>query len=216
MGKKQKFYVVWKGREPGIYRTWTDCQTQIDGFTDAQFRSFATLSEAEAAYAGTPEEAADAAAANKSPSKSTKKAKASPDSADIIWESISVDAACAGNPGVLEYQGVDTATGEPLFHQGPFEEGTVNIGEFLAIVHGLALLKGEGSDRPIYSDSRTAMTWLRRGAANTKLEKNARNRKLFELLARAERWLANNTYSNEVLKWQTKDWGEIPADFGRK
>lgn len=41
----------------------------------------------------------------------------------------------------MEYRGVDTKTRKQIFIQGPFEEGTNNIGEFLAIVHGLALLK---------------------------------------------------------------------------
>jgi len=59
----------------------------------------------------------------------------------FIIPSISVDAACAGNPGILEYQGVNTATKEVLFKRGPFPVGTVNLGEFLAIVHGLSYLK---------------------------------------------------------------------------
>ena len=59
----------------------------------------------------------------------------------IIKESIAVDAACSGNPGNMEYRGVYTKTKEQIFHQGPFPQGTNNIGEFLALVHGLAFFK---------------------------------------------------------------------------
>ena len=102
------------------------------------------------------------------------------------------------------------------FHKGPYPNATVNIGEFLALVHGLALLKQQNSDIPIYSDSRTAMSWVRRKKANTKLARTAKNKDVFDLIERAEYWLRNNTWKNPILKWETKAWGEIPADFGRK
>ncbi|HBB48571.1 MAG TPA: ribonuclease H [Flavobacteriaceae bacterium] len=130
--------------------------------------------------------------------------------------SIAVDAASSGNPGRMEYQGVDTQTGKLLFHQGPFAQGTNNVGEFLALVHGLAYLKKEGSDRAIYSDSRIAIGWVRKKKCGTKLAPHSSNKILFELIVRAETWLRSNTYSTSILKWETKVWGEIPADFGRK
>ena len=130
--------------------------------------------------------------------------------------SIAVDAASSGNPGKMEYQGVDTRSRKCLFRQGPFPEGTNNIGEFLAIVHGLAFLKERGSDRVLYSDSRTAISWVRKKRCNTKLEPNARNRELFDLIRRAENWLEKNSYQTPIVKWETQAWGEIPADFGRK
>ena len=116
----------------------------------------------------------------------------------------------------MEYRGVDTQTGKLLFHKGPYERGTNNIGEFLALVHGLAHLKKEGSDRIIYSDSRIAMGWVRKKKCGTKLAPHSSNKILFELIARAESWLKDNTYKTPVVKWETKAWGEIPADFGRK
>ena len=132
------------------------------------------------------------------------------------YNSISVDAASSGNPGKMEYRGVDTKSKKQLFIQGPFEEGTNNIGEFLAIVHGLAFLKKIDSDKIIYTDSRTAISWVKKKNCNTKLEPNEKNRALFELIDRALIWLKNNTYKTPVVKWETKAWGEIPADFGRK
>ena len=128
-----------------------------------------------------------------------------------------MDAACSGNPGDMEYRGVFTDTGEEIFRQGPFKKGTNNIGEFLAIVHALALLKKMGDEqRIIYTDSRTALAWIRNKKVKTVLKKDRSNAIIFELIARAIKWLENNTYKNQIIKWNTKEWGEIPADFGRK
>ena len=99
---------------------------------------------------------------------------------------------------------------------GPFPNGTNNIGEFLALVHGLAFLKDKKSDLPVYTDSKIAMSWIRQKKCKTKLNKNSKNEKLFELIKRAEVWLTKNNFNNPILKWETKSWGEIPADFGRK
>jgi ribonuclease HI len=127
-----------------------------------------------------------------------------------------VDAACAGNPGILEYRGVDTKSGAELFRMGPYPEGTVNLGEFLGIVHALAYLKQRESDWPVYSDSRTAIAWVRNRRIRTTLQPSEKNKKLFALVGRAVKWLENNSWNNRVLKWETQYWGEIPADFGRK
>ena len=135
---------------------------------------------------------------------------------NIVWDSLSVDAACSGNPGNMEYRGVDTATGFEFFRMGPFRQGTNNVGEFLALVHGLADLKRKGKNTPIYSDSKIAMGWIKKKKSATKLKRVPANAKLFELIQRAELWLKNNTFENKIMKWQTKEWGEIPADFGRK
>jgi ribonuclease HI len=136
--------------------------------------------------------------------------------AGIIPESLSVDAACSGNPGIMEYRGVETGTGREIFHVGPFNPATNNIGEFLALVHGLALLKQQNLELPIYSDSTTALAWVRKKKCNSKLERTNTNQEVFDLIQRAEKWLRLNDYKNPVLKWETERWGEIPADFGRK
>lgn len=211
MGKKKKFYVVWKGKKPGIYETWEDCKAAISGVKGAEYKSFATFELAKKAYNG-----------NYADFKGKKKGDAELSPAELLkigqpnYHSISVDAASSGNPGAMEYQGVDTKTKKKLFKQGPFEQGTNNIGEFLAIVHGLAFLKERNSDRIIYTDSRTAMSWVRKKKCNTKLAENQKNKILFDLIQRAENWLKNNQYKTPIVKWETKAWGEIPADFGRK
>ncbi|WP_242032734.1 RNase H family protein [Oscillatoria sp. FACHB-1406] len=127
-----------------------------------------------------------------------------------------MDASCLGNPGDVEYRGVDTQTGEEIFHQSPLPYGTNNLGEFLAIARGLAYLKERGLDWPIYSDSRTAMLWVKNRQVRTTLTRSAKNQEIFELIDRALDWLENNEYRNRILKWDTTNWGEIPADFGRK
>lgn len=127
-----------------------------------------------------------------------------------------VDAACSGNPGPMEYQAIDLATGHQVFHFGPLH-GTNNIGEFLAIVHALALCWQQGQhQRTIYSDSYNAILWVKKRKCKTTLEHTPQTEKLFEIIERAERWLQTHDYHNPIVKWETAQWGEIPADFGRK
>lgn len=209
--KKQKYYVVWQGNEPGIYNSWAECQLQIKGYPNAKYKSFGSKAAAEEAYGGN---AFDYFAKNKKPAKAfiSEEARAA-----IVWDSWAVDAACSGNPGDMEYRGVDTQTGNELFRVGPLKMGTNNVGEFLAIVHALALLQREGKgEHPIYTDSKIAMAWVRRREVKTKLVRSRHNAPLFDLISRGLKWLKQNTYKNPIMKWETKSWGEIPADFGRK
>ena len=210
MAKKQKFYVVWQGRQQGVFTDWKECEEQIKGFPEAKFKSFDTLPEAEEALRGrywdfvTPK-----TGIKKLPEPPARIGKP-------VADSIAVDAAWNTATGVVEYQGMHYKTGQMIFHQGPFQDGTNNIGEFLAIVHALAYLHKHDSKLPIYSDSKTAIAWVKRKHANTKLVLTPANKPLFELLQRAEEWLVKNTYITQILKWETEYWGENPADFGRK
>lgn len=208
---KQKYYVVWKGNNPGIYDSWDECKKQIDGFTDAVYKSFKDKTLAEKAFTEGSDNYIGMDERILNFSEEQRMLVGEP-----IPNSFSVDAACSGNPGVLEYRGVYTSTAREIFRQGPFPEGTVNIGEFLALVHGLAYLKQKNKNIPVYSDSRTAISWVKNKKVKTKLELNKKNKKLFDLIDRALKWLLSNTYENQILKWETKYWGEIPADFGRK
>ena len=213
MAKKQKYYVVWKGKSPGIYTSWEACQEQIKGVKGAIFKAFATRKEAEEALDKNPKSyiRKQRKSSKGKLSEEDKQRLGKPD-----YHSIAVDAAVSGNPGQMEYQGVDTRSGKVLFKQGPFAYGTNNIGEFLAIVHGLAFLKERKSDRILYSDSRTAISWVGKKKCNTQLKPTRENAKLFELIQRAESWLKRHDYKTPIAKWETQAWGEIPADFGRK
>lgn len=100
-----------------------------------------------------------------------------------------VDAACSGNPGPMEYQAIDLTTGARVFHFGP-THGTNNIGEFLAIVHALALMEQKGiKDKVIYSDSYNAILWVNKKKCKTKMERNAQTAQLYNIIERAENWL---------------------------
>lgn len=209
---KKKFYVVWKGRKTGIYSSWSVCKKQIDSFENAQYKSFVDLDEAEIALSKKYEDYKG---------KSTKKPRLSSSEKAKYGipnlESISVDAACSGNPGKMEYRGVLTHNKQEIFKKGPYKKGTNNIGEFLALVHGIALLKTKKKENiPIYSDSRIAISWVKQKRCKTNITFDATNKDLLELIKRAENWLKENTFKNPILKWETKVWGEIPADFGRK
>jgi ribonuclease HI len=205
-----KFYVVWKGVKPGIYETWKECQAQIRGFEGALYKAFPNKAQAEQAYKGNAwiHIGKNSKAKKPSPFLTTDK--------ETILESWSVDAACSGNPGIMEYQCVHTGTGRKIFHGGPYPNATNNIGEFLAIVHALALLQKANSDLPVYSDSQVAMGWVKAKKAKTTLNFDETNQKVFDLIDRAEQWLKTNSYTTKILRWDTEKWGEIPADFGRK
>lgn len=216
MGKKQsaKFYVVWEGRQPGVYASWSDCEQQVKGFAGAKFKSFPTRAEAEGAYSESHRQHIGSGGARSS--QPVRRTMDELERMGVILDSVSVDAACSGNPGVLEYQGVETASQELLFDAGPFDDGTVNMGEFLAIVQALALLKLDGRDCCIYSDSVTALAWVRNKRAKTTMPRTKANEPIFQMIEWAEAWLRDNEYPNRILKWQTERWGEIPADYGRK
>ena len=210
--KKKKYYTVWKGHKTGVFETWNDCKAQITNFEGAQYKSFESFDAAKEASKGNYYDYVG----KKTGFKSELSLEQLKKIGQPNYNSISVDAASSGNPGIMEYRGVDTKTKKQLFIQGPFAEGTNNIGEFLAIVHGLALLKKHNSDKIIYTDSKTAISWVKKKTCNTKLNRNPKNENLFELVDRALNWLKTNTYHTTIVKWETKAWGEIPADFGRK
>lgn len=211
---KRKYYVVWQGLSPGIYDSWEECQAQVEGFAGARYKSFPDIESATAAFRGSYEDQASLliALAARTP-QSTNIAEFP----EIRTEAWAVDGACSGAAGPMEYQCVDVGTGQRIFHVGPLEGGTNNIAEYLALIHALALLDQRGDyTRPIYSDSRTALAWLRNRHSKTTLSPAPDNAKVFELLARADRWIATHRILNPVLKWKTDEWGEIPADFHRK
>lgn len=205
---KNKYYVVWSGRKPGIYDNWDICKKEIIGCKGAQYKGFPDLKSAEDALKMGYEAFRKASPIEK---KQVSNCTEKP-----IGQAFAVDAACSGNPGKMEYRGVFVETGTEIFKSPVFENGTNNIGEFLAIVHGLSYQKKYGLHYPIYSDSVNAQLWIKQKKCKTKLQPNEKNAPLFNLIQRAEYWLANNTIDVPIIKWKTEVWGEIPADFGRK
>ena len=210
MAKAQKYYVVWKGRKPGIYLSWDDCKAQVDGFADAKYKAFESKPQAEAAFKESHTKHVAAA-----PAGGAKPARKSP-TGNYLRDSYCVDAACSGNPGNLEFQCRHTSTGEEVFKRGPYPDGTNNIGEFLAIVHALMWLQEQHNATSVYSDSKVAIGWVHVGKCRTTVDHTPDNAILFKMIDQAEKWLRGNKYENKLLKWETEEWGEIPADYGRK
>ncbi len=214
MAQKGKYYVVWEGYAPGIYETWEECKAQVEGFPNARYRAYPDLDSATIGFRGNPE---DEMRLYKAMAQHTAKVVNYEAFPEIRLDAIAVDAACSRNPGPVEYQGVMVGTGQTVFKVGPLAGGSNNIGEYLAIIHAAALLKKQGDlNTPIYTDSRTALSWLRAGHSRTSIKANADNTRIIEVLRRADVWLSQNQILNPIIKWQTEEWGEIPADFGRK
>lgn len=208
---KKKYYVVWDGRETGVFDSWESCNEQVAGYPGAVYKSF--VSE-ELAYEAYYQDSKDHVGNSK------KKPQLTADQikkyGEPIQESISVDGASSSRGGMSEYRGVFTHNAEEIFRAGPFPDGTNNLMEFLALVHALSYCKQKRILLPIYSDSRTAILWVRNKEIKTKQARTDKNVKLFDLIDRALNWLNKNNYSNQIYKWETKAWGEIPADFNRK
>lgn len=214
MSEKRKFYVVWDGRAPGIYDSWDDCQDQVQGFPGAKYKSYDSLEAATVAFRGDPREQLAFARELGRHISAKVDYTVFP---DIRLDAVAVDGACAKNPGPMEYRCVRVADGVEIFHLGPLDGGTNNIGEYLALIHIAALLAARGdTTTPIYTDSKTALSWVRRRHSNSKLTPTPENEPVRAILARADAWIAEHDIPNPILKWQTELWGEIPADFGRK
>jgi ribonuclease HI len=220
VAKERKYYVVWVGNHPGIYDNWPAAQAQIAGYPAARYKSFVNFEEAKIAF-GRPWQ--DFVSKKEGSEGGKRQAKGEPKILteeflkEIVADSIAVDAACSGNPGKMEYRGVYTLAPEiEVFRSQVFPVGTNNIGEFLALVHALALFHETKPELTIYSDSKLAQGWVKKKKAATKLPLNQKTEYLHSLIARAENWLKTHKYKNKILKWETKRWGEIPADFGRK
>ena len=198
----KKRYVVWKGVEKGIFTSRDEVKSLVVGFPDAKYKSFPS-----------PEQAQEARIQGREvyyqPAKKWNE-KALP----FEKKSIAVDAACSSATGVMEYQGIDLVSWVKIFSFS-HPEGTSNIGEFLALVHGLVYLKENKSDYALYSDSRVALKWVREKRCNTSYSLDPQSA-LFALIKRAEFWLEKQTYHTQILKRNTEEWWEIPADFGRK
>lgn len=131
-------------------------------------------------------------------------------------QEFSVDAACSCNPGPVEYRMINNHTKEILFHK-QLPDGTNNIGEFLALVEGITYCQERNLNEIIlYSDSVTAMAWVRKKFANSKYKIEGKDNNIIQLLSEAENWLNDNEINIVIKKWDTRNLGEIPADFGRK
>ena len=206
---KQKWYVVLKGRKPGVYISWDKAKEQIFEFTGAVYKSFEDQKVAEEAWA--KKRFPNSESSYSAPKSLTKGKKLAPPQGDYIV----VDASSIGVPGPTEYQGFLMPEKRLLFskHIGL---ATNNLGEFLGIVHALAYLYQNESTLPVYSDSITALSWVAKRKVKSELERNAQTEAAWSLVDRALIWLNTHQFTNRIWKWETQHWGENPADYGRK
>lgn len=218
MVKQKKYYVVWEGYKTGVLESWEACKRSTSGYKGAKYKAYTSREEAEEAFM-----LPYAVALLPSDPPQTNSSKVCGTSRESLAQEkpsvgIAVDGACRSNPGPAEYQGVRLSDGVVLFAIPPFP-ATNNVVEFLAIVHAMALcVQEQKRDIPIYSDSRNAIGWVMQGKCKTHLPKTATYKRAYELIERAEKWLAEHPYSCRppLRKWETKQWGENPADYGRK
>lgn len=200
----QKRYVVWEGVKTWIFTDRNEVQPLVSGFKRAKYKAFSSLQEAEQALQS-----------GWDPYYQVEK-KWNEKSLPFVKESIAVDAACSSATGIMEYQGIDLVSEQIIFKVSQ-PIGTNNIWEFLAIVHGISWLQKQGKiDYVLYSDSKIAIDRVKNWKCRTNLAPNDGNIQLFELIKRAEEWLVTNYYRPTILKRNTREWWEIPADFGRK
>ncbi|GHW02977.1 ribonuclease H [candidate division SR1 bacterium] len=202
-----KRYVIRKGKENGIFTSRDAVKPLVSGFVDAKFKSFSSEKDALEAFNSSREQYYGQGTGS-----IWKKYLNNP-SIDVPFDTsfIAVDAACSGNPGKLEYRGVEVRSGKELFHY-QFEMGTNNIGEFLAIVEGMKIKGCKG----IYSDSKIAMSWINEGKCKSLLRAEQPFLSIWKTVDEAEERLKNQISLPIVVKRKTNEWGEIPADFGRK
>jgi len=144
--------------------------------------------------------------------------------------SLCVDASCVGNPGVMEYRIFDISQNKIIRESEKFKEWTNNLGEFLALVEAIKMLQwgnpaiaGQvvtllqwNNYSCIYSDSQTAIAWVKSKKIKTTLKYSTNTKKLLEKIEEAKVWLKTHEINIPIIKWETEIWGEIPADYGRK
>ena len=203
-----KFYVVRKWKKTWIFDSRDKCKESLNWFSDAKYKSFENEEDAKIALKEWWEKYYEI-------KKVSQKVEVKHEDIPFFTESIAVDAACSGNPGEMEYRWIDLQTWDEIFHE-KFQIGTNNIWEFLAIVHGLKYLWDD--NRVIYSDSRIAISRVNQWKCKTKINTDERADfdKVFKAIEWAEKWLKENWIKHKILKRNTENWWEIPADFGRK
>jgi len=173
----KKFYVVWQGRETGIFTDWNTCKKHIDKFAGARYKSFPTLAEAEAAFGNNSRAVKSTDASAGSPVKKraavqTVKTYGSDEIAAMnIDTKIFTDGGCEPNPG-------KAGSGVAVYRDGVVAElwyglfnpkGTNNTAELNALHQALIMAKneiGKGKSVAIFCDSKYAIQCITQWAVN--------------------------------------------------
>lgn len=211
---KNKFYVVWKGRETGVFTDWTEVSKLIKGFRNAEYKGFANKESAELEFQlGSPSGRSkiNEVKVSEKPEGASSKTKA-PD-----YECLTVDGSYLGSKNMMQYRCVWNASGEEVFGTKPILGGNQNIAEFLALVGAMKYrVVTKQYDLHIYSDSKTALSWVR----NKKIKSTYDLGQLDEIVQNriygALEFISKSGVAKNLFKWESALWGEIPADYGRK
>lgn len=188
-----RFYVVWVGREPGIYSTWPECESQVKGFPRAKYRGYDDELTARAAFEAGHDVGPDLLGRE----------------GELFPRAIAVQAEVSATE--LGYVGVGTDTGNALFRVNTRERAPADVAEFLGVCHALALNAREGVRVPVYCSSDLALRWVRNKRCGMDLAALANARRVRELVERAEHWLSAHELNNPVLKWDHYARGAIPG-----
>lgn len=200
---KKNFYVVLKGRKPGIYNSWPECEAQVKGFSGASYKGVSTYDQAYELFHGVKPKKNDPILK-----------KQNLDTTFATERCIYVDAACSGNPGPAEFRYLWSDTGEVIYHSSKFN-ATNNIAEFLGIVDALMFVKENNLDVDIFTDSKSGLSWVFNKKIKTSYEWE-KDPRLSRAIMKCLDFLEKNEKYPRLRKWNTALQGEIPADFGRK
>lgn len=140
----------------------------------------------------------------------------------ITTNALCVDASCTGNPGVMEYRAVDLKARKEVFRSPIYSMGTNNLGEFLAIYDAIRYIENLEKKRSktkyecIFSDSETAIAWMRSKKIKTTLKYTKETKELLTKVQDAITRIKTHDFTIPIRKRETEIRGEIPADFDRK
>jgi ribonuclease HI len=169
----KKFYVVWEGREKGIFTDWDTCKKHIDKFAGAKYKSFKSRADAESAFQG------GAQTALKKPKPAPRKytgkglkTYSAEEIADLPAQTkIFTDGGCEPNPG-------QAASGVAVYRGGLVSElwyglynpqGTNNTAELNALHQALLMAENEVAKQEpvaIFCDSKYAIQCVTQWAVN--------------------------------------------------
>lgn len=212
-----QFYGVWIGRNPGVYDNWNDCKSQVDKFAGAKYKKLLSTTYNEALNEFNQN--AITAVANSPKTTTINNANKNHSNAGVPEKDVlTVDGASNGKN--CEFRAVWYPSNKEVFASKTYDGGTNNIAEFLGLIFALKYLIKNEMPLKVYTDSVTAMAWVRNGKANTTAHTTGKaTEELNNLITKSETFLRENKLllsKAQILKWETKAWGEIPADYGRK
>lgn len=211
-----KYYVVRKGVTPGIYRSWSECQMQVTGYPNAEYKSFKKKEDAISYMQGV------STRPSRNLREERKTAREHYDTYGLPAEKyLVVDGGTRGNKGDgssrVEYQIYDNQARDIVYNSAEYV-GTSNIAEFLGLVGAIRYQQENNlTDHVIYTDSNVALRWYENQSVKTRLDRTSlgADRTYAQLKADVE-YLKSLSIVPDVRKWETRAWGENPSDFGRK